>query len=162
MPERTRASTWNDPRETHERSAGLSGLEALRAWAAGAVPPPPMAQTLGITGIEVEEGQVTFTAEPAEFHCNPIGVVHGGLALTMLDSAMGCAGQTLLPAGAASTTLELKANFVRPLTLDTGPVRCTGTIVHPGRTVATAEGRIVDADGKLFAHGSSTLLITVV
>ncbi len=83
---------------------------------------------------------MTFIVEPAEFHYNPIGVVHGGLALTMLDSAMGCAGQTLLPAGAAYTTLELKANFVRPLTLDTGLVRCTGTIVHPGRTVATAEG----------------------
>ncbi len=162
MPERTRTYTWDDPRETHARSAGLPGLEALRAWAAGELPPPPMAQTLGITGIEVEEGRVTFIAEPAEFHYNPIGVVHGGLALTMLDSAMGCAGQTLLPAGAAYTTLELKANFVRPLTLDTGPVRCTGTIVHPGRTVATAEGRVVGADGKLYAHGTSTLLITAV
>ena len=138
---------------------GLSGLEAIQRIASGELPPPPIAQTLGFGGIEVEHGRATFEVEPAEFHYNLIGVVHGGLALALLDSAMGCALHTTLPAGVGYTTLEVKANFVRPLTSTTGPVRCTGTVVHGGRTVATAEGRIVDADGKLYAHGTSTLLI---
>jgi uncharacterized protein (TIGR00369 family) len=159
VSERSRTTTWEDPRETFSRVQGMAGLDALRAMMAGELPPPPIAQTLGFDLIEVERGRATFTAEPAEFHYNPIGVVHGGLALTLLDSAMGCAVQSLLDAGVAYTTLEVKANFVRPLTTDTGLVRCTGTVVHAGRTVATAEGRIEDADGRLHAHGTSTLLI---
>jgi uncharacterized protein (TIGR00369 family) len=138
---------------------GLSGLEALQLIAAGELPPAPIAETLGFGPIEVEEGRVTFTIEPAEFHYNPIGVVHGGLALALLDSAMGCAVHSTLGPGVAYTTLEVKANFVRPLTSSTGLIRCTGAIVHGGRKVATAEGRIVDGDGKLYAHGTSTLLI---
>ncbi len=137
----------------------MSGLDVLQLIAAGELPPPPIAETLGFGAIEVEEGRATFTVEPAEFHYNPIGVVHGGLALALLDSAMGCAVHTTLPAGVAYTTLEVKANFVRPLTASTGLVRCTGTVVHGGRTVATAEGRIVDGAGKLYAHGTSTLLV---
>src|SRR6478672_4029481 len=137
----------------------MSGLEALQAVARGELPPPPIAKTLGFGAIEVEKGRATFTVEPAEFHYNPIGVVHGGLALALLDSAMGCAVHSTLDAGVAYTTLEVKANFVRPLTSETGPVRCTGTVVHGGRTVATAEGRIEDGEGRLYAHGTSTLLI---
>ena len=137
----------------------MSGLEALQLVAAGELPPPPIAETLGFGSIEVEEGRATFTVEPSEFHYNPIGVVHGGLALALLDSAMGCAVHSTLAAGIVYTTLEVKANFVRPLTSSTGPIRCTGTVVHGGRTVATAEGRIVDEAGKLYAHGTSTLLI---
>jgi uncharacterized protein (TIGR00369 family) len=114
---------------------------------------------MGFRLVEAEPGRATFAAEPAEFHYNPIGVVHGGFALTLLDSAMGCALHSTLEAGVAYTTLEVKANFVRPLTSDTGEVRCTGIVVHGGRTVATAEGRIEGADGKLYAHGTSTLLI---
>ncbi len=156
---RTRAYSWDDPAELLSRAEALSGLEALQLIAAGEVPPPPIAQTLGFGGIEVEPGRATFEVEPAEFHYNPIGVVHGGLALALLDSAMGCAVHSTLPAGVAYTTLEVKVNFVRPLTSSTGLVRCTGTVVHAGRTVATAEGRVVDAAGKLYAHGTSTLLI---
>jgi len=159
MTERTRTYSWHDPLETLSRVGGLSGLEALQLIAAGELPPPPIAMTLGFCGFEVEEGRATFEVEPAEFHYNPIGVVHGGLALALLDSAMGCAAHSTLPAGVAYTTLEVKANFVRPITSSTGRVRCTGTIVHGGRRVATAEGRVVDAAGKLHAHGSSTLLI---
>jgi uncharacterized protein (TIGR00369 family) len=159
VSERSRVTTWEDPRETFSRIQGLDGLDALRAMAAGELPPPPIAQTLGFRLIEVERGRATFTVEPAEFHYNPIGVVHGGLALTLLDSAMGCAVQSTLAAGVEYTTLEVKANFVRPLTSDTGEVRCTGTVVHAGRTVATAEGRIEGPDGRLYAHGTSTLLI---
>ena len=156
---RTRTYSWDDPVELLSRTAGMSGIEALRLIAAGELPPPPIGKTLGFGPIEVEEGRATFTIEPAEFHYNPIGVVHGGLALALLDSAMGCAVHSTLAAGVAYTTLEVKANFVRPLTSSTGLIRCTGTVVHGGRTVATAEGRIVDADGKLYAHGMSTLLI---
>jgi uncharacterized protein (TIGR00369 family) len=159
VSERSRVTTWEDPRETFSRIQGMDGLDALRAMAAGELPPPPIAQTLGFSLVEVERGRATFTVEPAEFHYNPIGVVHGGLALTLLDSAMGCAVHSLLDAGVAYTTLEVNANFVRPLTSDIGSVRCTGTVVHAGRTVATAEGRIEDADGRLYAHGTSTLLI---
>jgi uncharacterized protein (TIGR00369 family) len=159
MARGTRTYAWDDPLETLSRSGGLSGLEALRLIAAGELPPPPFAQTLGFGRIEVEEGRATFEIEPAEFHYNPIGVVHGGLALALLDSAMACAVHSTLPAGVAYTTLEVKVNFVRPLTSATGLVRCTGTLVHAGRTVATAEGRLVDSEGKLYAHGTSTLLI---
>ena len=156
---RTRTYSWDDPLDTLSRTAGISGLEALQLIASGELPPPPIAMTLGFGAIEVEEGRATFTIEPAEFHYNPIGVVHGGLALALLDSAMGCAVHSTLATGVAYTTLELKANFVRPLTSSTGLIRCTGTVVHGGRTVATAEGRVVDAAGKLYAHGTSTLLI---
>ena len=159
MTERTRTYTWDDPLDLLSRTAGLSGLEALRLIQAGELPPPPIAKTLGFGAIEVDEGTATFEIEPAEFHYNPIGVVHGALALALLDSAMGCAVQSTLPAGVAYTTLEVKANFVRPLTSSTGLIRCTGTVVHGGRTVATTEGRIVGPDGKLYAHGTSTLLI---
>jgi uncharacterized protein (TIGR00369 family) len=160
MARRTRTYSWDDPADVLSRAAGMSGLEALKLIATGALPPPPIAETLGFGSIEVEAGRATFTVEPAEFHYNPIGVVHGGLALALLDSAMGCAVHSTLPAGVGYTTLEVKANFVRPLTSSTGPVRCTGTVVHGGRTVATAEGRIVGGDGRLYAHGTSTLLIS--
>jgi uncharacterized protein (TIGR00369 family) len=159
MARRTRTYSWEPPEDILSRAAGLSGLEALQLIAAGDVPPPPIAETLGFGPIEVEEGRATFTVEPSDFHYNPIGVVHGGLALALLDSAMGCAVHSTLAAGMAYTTLEVKGNFVRPLTSSTGPVRCTGTVVHGGRTVATAEGRIVDGAGKLYAHGTSTILI---
>ena len=157
--DRTRTYTWDDPLALLARAGSMSGLEALQLMAAGELPPPPIAKTLGFGAIEVEKGKATFTVEPAEFHYNPIGVVHGGLALALLDSAMGCAVHSTLAAGVAYTTLEVKANFVRPLTASTGPVRCSGTVVHLGRTVATAEGKIVDEAGKLYAHGTSTLLI---
>jgi uncharacterized protein (TIGR00369 family) len=159
VSERTRSYSWDDPLDTLSRAAGLTGLEALQALARGTLPAAPIARTLGFGSFEVGEGHATFEVEPAEFHYNPIGVVHGGLALALLDSAMGCAVHSTLAAGVAYTTLEVKANFVRPLTVKTGLVRCTGTVVHRGRTVATAEGRIVDAAGKLYAHGTSTLLI---
>ena len=157
--ERTRTYSWDDPLDLLSRTAAMSGLEALQMIARGELPPPPIAMTLGFGPIDVEEGRATFTVVPAEFHYNPIGVVHGGLALAMLDSAMGCAVHSTLAAGAAYTTLEVKANFVRPLTSSTGLVRCIGTVVHGGRRVATAEGQVVDADGKLYAHGTSTLLM---
>jgi uncharacterized protein (TIGR00369 family) len=157
---RTRTITWEDPLAALQNAAGMSGLEFIQALFAGRLPAPPITATMGFTGAEAEEGKVTFFGEAGEHLYNPIGVVHGGFAMTILDSAMGCAVHTTLSVGEAYTTLETKVNFVRPITLDTGRLRCDGTIVHRGGTVATAEGRLVaEGTGKLLAHGTSTCLV---
>jgi uncharacterized protein (TIGR00369 family) len=125
----------------------------------GELPPPPFASLLNFDLVEVSEGHAAFAVNPAEYHYNPIGVVHGGLAATLLDSAMGCAVHSMLPAGAGYTTLEIKVNFIRAMTAETGRVRCEANVVHSGALTATAEGRIVDEAGKLYAHGTTTCLI---
>ncbi|MGH3065975.1 MAG: PaaI family thioesterase [Gaiellaceae bacterium] len=159
MAERSRTYTWADPFALRDRMAGRSGLELMQMMAAGELPPPPIAQTLGFRLVEAARGQAVFECEPAEYHYNPIGVVHAGLAMTLMDSAMGLAFVTTLDEPAGWTTLEVKANFTRALTVDTGLVRCTGSVVHPGRRVATAEARIEDSAGRLYAHGTSTILV---
>ena len=159
VPERTRTYSWEDPLAALGEFVGLTGLEAMRMMAAGELPPPPISRTLDFTLAEVERGRVVFECEPAEFHYNPIGTVHAGLASTLLDSAMGCAFVTTLDPIVGWTTLELKANFTRALTKDTGVVRCIGTVVHQGRTVATTEARLEDAEGRLCAHATSTILV---
>jgi uncharacterized protein (TIGR00369 family) len=138
----------------------LTGLEFLRAIAAGELPGAPIADLLGFAPVEAEEGRVVFAAVPDDRHYNPIGTVHGGLAATLLDSAMGCAVHSTLPTGVGYTTLELKVNFVRPITSETGRILCEGTVVHRGGRVATAEGRVfAEADGAMLAHGTTTCLI---
>jgi uncharacterized protein (TIGR00369 family) len=138
----------------------VTGLELLRAIASGDAPGAPIAELMGFEPVEAEEGRVLFAAEPGPQHYNPIGTVHGGLAATLLDSAMGCAVHSTLPAGVGYTTLELKVNFTRPITSETGRILCEGTVVHRGGRVATAEGRVyAEADGKLLAHGTTTCLI---
>jgi len=157
---RSRTISWDDPAATFEHAARLSGLEYLQAIKNGELPPPPIALMLGMDLVELGEGRAVFAAEPAEYHYNPIGVVHGGLAATMLDSATGCAVQTTLPRGVAYTTLELKTNFVRAITRDTGRVLCEAELVHRGGTIATAQGRLrAERSGKLLAHGTCTCLI---
>jgi uncharacterized protein (TIGR00369 family) len=158
-PERTRTYSWEDPLAALGVAAGLTGLDAMRKIMAGELPPPPIANTLDFRLVEVERGRVVFECEPAEFHYNPIGVAHAGLAATLLDSAMGCAFVSTLEPGILWTTLELKANFTRALTKDTGTVRCVGTVVHPGRRAATTEARVEGPDGRLYAHGTSTILV---
>jgi uncharacterized protein (TIGR00369 family) len=157
--DRTRTYTWKDPFSLRDAMAGRSGLELMQLMAAGDLPPPPIAETLGFRLVEAERGRAVFECEPAEYHYNPIGVVHAGLALTLMDSAMGLAFVTTLDEPAAWTTLEVKANFTRPLTVETGLVRCTGSIVHPGRRVTTTEARVEDTAGRLCAHGTSTILV---
>ena len=157
--ERSRTYTWEDPRKTVEGVAGASGLELMRRIMAGDLPSPPIADTLGFELVEVDRGLAIFQCVPAEYHYNPIGTVHAGLASTLLDSAMGCAFVTTLEGVVGWTTLELKANFTRSMTVDTGPVRCTGRVVHLGRTVATTEARLEGNDGRLYAHGTSTILV---
>jgi uncharacterized protein (TIGR00369 family) len=157
---RTRTFSWADPFAIIEASAGRTGLQLLQEVFDGRLPPPPIASTMGFTGVHVEEGKAVFEGEPAEYLYNPIGVVHGGFAMTLLDSAMGCAVQSTLGVGERYTTLEVKTNFIRPITLDTGRVRCEGVVIHRGRTTATAEGKvIVVSTGKLLAHGTTTCLI---
>jgi uncharacterized protein (TIGR00369 family) len=157
--DRTLTVTWDDPLATAARGAEMSGIDRLRAIAAGTLAPPPMAQLMGMRLTEVDEGRAVFEVEPAEQHYNPIGVVHGGLAMTLADSAMGCAVQSCLPAGVAWTTLELKINLVRALTLDSGTVRCEGSVIHVGRRVAMAEARLFDGQGRLCAHATTTCMV---
>ena len=158
---RQRVITWDDPHtgRLQAQQRGLSGIEYLRAIRAGELPAAPMAMLMGMTMAEIEPGRVVFTVEPSEYHYNPIGVVHGGLAATLLDSAMGCAVQTLAPAGASYTTLELKVNLLRALRSGMGVVSGEGTVLHFGRQTALAEARLIGADGKLYAHATSTCLI---
>jgi uncharacterized protein (TIGR00369 family) len=136
-----------------------SGLETIRAIFAGELPPPPIAELMGFRGVEVELGRAVFEFEPGPQHYNPIGSVHGGVAMTLLDSAMGCAIHSTLEAGVRYTTLEVKTNFVRPISGETGLIRCEGVVLHAGARVATAEGRLTDSAGKLLAHGTTTCLI---
>jgi len=158
---RSRTVTWADPFEILKAAAGRSGLDVLRDVFENRLPPPPIAVTMGFTGVHVEEGRAVFEGDPAEYLYNPIGVVHGGFAMALLDSAMGCAVHSTLAAGDRYTTLEVKTNFVRPITVDTGRVRCEGVIIHRGGTIATAEGKVVAvSSGKLLAHGTTTCLIT--
>lgn len=158
-PTRTRTITWEDPMPTAEAERTMSGLEALQAFLDGRLPPPPICMLMGFMLTEVSQGRAVFTATPAEYHYNPIGVVHGSLAAALLDSAMGCAVQSTLPAGVGYTTLDIHVNFVRPLTHDTGTVTCAGTVIHVGGRMATAEALLTDAAGKLYAHGTTTCLI---
>ncbi|MGD9924208.1 MAG: PaaI family thioesterase [Pseudorhodoplanes sp.] len=135
------------------------GLTFLRALLSGQFPAPPITETLGFTLAEVDPGRVVFAGEPQWRHYNPIGSVHGGFAMTLLDSALACAIHSTLAKGETYTTLEIKVNLVRPLTQDTGPVRAEGRVIHRGRTVATSEGDIRDSGGKLYAHATTTCMI---
>ena len=158
-PARTRTYAWQDPLATAQRARGLTGLEFLRKIVAGELPPPPIADTLDYTLLEVDEGRAVFGIEPAEIHYNPIGMVHGGIPCTLLDSAMGCAVHSTLPLGVGYTTLELKVNIVRAIGKDTGFLRAEGRLIHAGRSTAVAEGRLTDASGKLYAHATTTCMI---
>jgi uncharacterized protein (TIGR00369 family) len=158
-PERTRTYSWEDPLALRDAMAGRTGLELMQMMAAGEIPAPPIAETLGFRLVEASRGQAVFECVPAEYHYNPIGIVHAGLAMTLMDSAMGLAFVTTVDEPVGWTTLEVKANFTRALTAETGLVRCEGSVVHPGRRVATTEARIEDGEGRLCAHGTSTILV---
>jgi len=155
----TRTVIWNDPEPTLRALRTMSGIAHLKAMQSGELPPPPIIVLIGMELIDVSEGRVVFSAEPAEYHYNPLGTVHGGVVATLLDSAMGCAVQSLLPAGTGYTTLEIKANYLRPITSSTGTITYEGTIIHLGGRTATAEARVTDATGKLYAHGTTTCLL---
>jgi len=145
--------------ETARALMGISGLEAMRSLIAGKFPPPSIAEALGFTLAEVDDGRAVFVGKPSDRVLNPLGIVHGGWALTLIDSCTGCAAHTTLPAGVGYTTVETKVNFVRAIQQDTGELRAEGVVVARGRTIITAEGKLTDARGKLYAHGTSTLLV---
>ena len=135
------------------------GLGFLKAIIGGTVPQPPISEVLGFHLVEAESGRAVFEGVPEFRHYNPIGSVHGGLAATLLDSALGCAIFSTIEKGDGWTTLELKLNFVRTITKDTGPIRAEGRILHRGRTIATSEGDIKDRAGKIYAHATTTCMI---
>jgi uncharacterized protein (TIGR00369 family) len=142
-----------------ERRKEMSGLEFVQGLVDGTLPLNTIAQTLGYDVTEAVSGRVVVTAEPSGAHLNPAGTVHGGLTATLLDSCMGLAIQSTLEKGVSQTTLEFKVSLVRPITLDTGPIKAEGLVMSRGRRVGTAEGRVTDGKGRLLAHGTTTCLI---
>ncbi|HET9427733.1 MAG TPA: PaaI family thioesterase, partial [Allosphingosinicella sp.] len=139
--------------------AECRGLEFLRGMIAGRFPAPPIAQTLGFLLVEAEPGRAVFEGHSSSALLNPLGFVHGGWALTLIDSAAGCALHSELEAGFGYTTVETKVNFIRPIAPEGAIVRCEGRVLSRGRQIATAEAKLESADGKLLAHGTSTLII---
>ena len=145
-----------------EKARTMDALPMFQEMLAGRLPAPPIARALGFRMSEVELGRVVFTYEPVFEHYNPLGSIHGGIAATLLDSVMGCSIHSTLKAGQAFTTLEIKINYVRAMTGQTGSVRADGSVISLGSRVATSEGKLVDASGKLLAHGTTTCLIFAV
>src|ERR1700681_1670796 len=155
---RTRLVTWKEPVVDLAQIAAMSGLDYLQHLLdSGRV--PPIAALLDFRLVRIEQGRAVFSGTPSEFHYNPIGAVHGGFAATLLDSALGCAVHTTLKPGLAYTTVELKVNYVRPMSATTGLVTCEGRTISVGARIATSEARLTGADGKLYAHGTATCLI---
>ena len=144
---------------SREELVSQDGLTLLTRMVNGELPAPPIAETLGIRIAEVAHGSCVFTGLPGVKHLNPSSQIHGGFALAILDSALGCAVHTTLAAGETYTTLEIKVNMVRGMTENTGEVRAEGQILHRGRTTATADGKLTDANGRLLAHAVTTCMI---
>lgn len=160
MSERSRTFQWADPQaHSAKRLAKMTGVEFLSGIVRGEIPQPPIAATLDFFLAEVEVGRAVFRSRPQEFHYNPIGTVHGGFYGTLLDSCMSCAVHSTLEAGVGYTTLEYKTHLVRGLKEEDGEITAEGVVVHRGRRIATAEGKILDSNGKLYAHGTATCLI---
>ena len=156
---RRRTYAWADPAPPAAAARELDGISFLREMIAGRFPPPPIAETLGFGLVSIEPGHVVFEITPAEYHYNPIGSVHGGVHATMCDSACGCAVQSMLPAGAYYTSLDLSVRFIRPITSRTGRMLCEGTIEHLGSRTALATARLTDSGGKLYAQATSSCMI---
>lgn len=144
---------------TPEQMTGKTGLQAMQAMLMGELPYPHIAETLDFSLMEVGPGSAVFQGTPQLKHYNPLGSVHGGWYATLLDSAVGCAIHTMMPEGRGYTTAELSVNIVRAASHKSGPLRAIGTVIHCGRQLATAEGRIVGADGRLYAHATTTCLV---
>jgi uncharacterized protein (TIGR00369 family) len=156
---RRRTVHWDDPAVSADAAGRLGGLEFLVAIRDGRLPAPPVSRLLDFVLAEVEPGRAVFEGLPWEAQYNPIGSVHGGVVSTLLDSALSCAVHSTLPAGTGYTTVELKVNFVRPVVVGTGRLRCEGRVIHVGSRIATAEARLLDATGKLYAHAVGTCLV---
>jgi uncharacterized protein (TIGR00369 family) len=151
--------TWTDPEQVLAETAALSGLEYIQGMNDGSIPPPPIAVLMQFGPVSVEKGKVAFSCQPSHASYNPIGMVHGGLVCTLLDTVTGCAAHTTLPAGVGYTSVEIKVNYLRPVLADTGELLGTGWVVKGGRSVIFAEGNVKTAAGDLVATASSTLLV---
>ena len=158
-PARERTYSWSDPSLTADAARSSAGIDLLRAVAGGQLPGAPVAATFDFVLDSVEPGRVEFSFVPAEYHYNPIGSVHGGVYATLLDSAAGCAVHSMLPEGVGYTSLDLTVKFLRAMTVDTGRVRCTGTVTHLGGRTALAEARLVDDADRLLATAVSSVLL---
>jgi uncharacterized protein (TIGR00369 family) len=156
---RHRTYDWEDQEATRSAVAALDGLSVLRAIGSGELPVPPALRTLGIEPIEASPGHVSFRLDPAEFHLNPFGLVHGGVLAAMLDTAMGCAVHSLLPAATGYVTGELNVRFLRPGLLSTGSLVCAGTVIHSGSSAMVAEARVVDEQERVIAVAGATCLV---
>jgi uncharacterized protein (TIGR00369 family) len=156
---RMRTISWQNAAPLAAAAKTMSGAERLRSVMSGRLPIPPMAALVGIELLSADAGVAVFEAWPAEYHYNLGGVAHGGFACTLLDSALGCAVTSLLPAGKSCATVDLHVRFIRPITVERGRIRCEARVIHLGRTLATAEARLVDGAGKLCAHATTACAI---
>ena len=156
---RERSYTWQDPRLSAAAVGEGTGLEFLQRMVVGELPPPPITATLGFSLEEVAFGRAVFVLEPGEEHYNPIGSVHGGVYATLLDSAAGCAVQSVLPAATGYTSLDLSVKFLRPVTVDSGKVRAVGTVLNQGRRTALAQAELLDSEDRLLAHATSSCML---
>ncbi|MGY1550471.1 PaaI family thioesterase [Microbacterium sp. A588] len=159
MAEHETVVRWQDTDAGMAALPQLDGIEYLRRMQRGELPGAPIAAHIAMELQEVDVGTVTFIARPDESHYNPIGAVHGGFVCTLLDSALGCAAHTLLPAGTGYTSIEIKVNYLRPVMKGSGPLTCVGRVTKPGRRVSFAEGEVVDAQGRVVATASGSLLV---
>ena len=158
-PQRSRTVTWHEPGPSTAKGMTMTGIDYLRAMAAGELPQPPIAGLLRFDIASADPGRVVFTCEPDESAYNPIGAVHGGLVCTLLDSVTGCAIHSTLPQGKGYTSVEIKVNYLKAVRLSSGVLTATGTVVKAGSRVGFAEGVITDASGATVATASSTLLV---
>ncbi len=156
---RERTYSWEDQEATRLACITQDGLDVLHAIGAGTLPLPPAVRTLGIEPVEATPGRVTFVLEPAEYHLNPFGIVHGGVLAALLDTAMGCAVHSLLPPAVGYVTGELNVRFLRPALLGAAPLVCTGEVVHQGRSTMVTSARILDADDRVIAIAGATCLV---
>lgn len=150
---------WHGLDENLKAARGMSGIEYLRAMSEGRLSGPPIGSTMDLRFETIDPGHLVFRGRPFDFHHNPLGIVHGGFAATLLDSALGCATLTLLPQGSIFTTVDLHVNFTRPISVDTGDLLATADVVNAGRKIITAFAKLEGLDGKLYAHANSTCMV---
>ncbi|MFD2033772.1 PaaI family thioesterase [Belliella marina] len=156
---RKRTYEWMNPLETADKAKTMSGFDFLNSISKGETPLPPIAETLEFHPLSVEIGRVVFEFEAKEYHYNPIGSVHGGVISTVLDTVMGCTVHSMLPQGVIYTTLELKINFIKAVTIKNGKMKAEARIIHLGKNTALVEADLRDEQGHVYAHGVSTCMI---
>ena len=156
---RRREFCWEDPASLGAASREISGLELLQDMLAERRPAAPIMSLMGMAFAEISHGLVVMSLTPQECQYNMLGTVHGGVMATLLDSVMGCAVHSTLPARGGYSTVEIKVNYVRPITLEVNSLRAEGRVLHAGRRIVTAEGAVRDSTNRLYAHGTSTCLL---